>query len=171
MSDCLVLNADGLPVSVLPLSTISWQEAIKYMVLEKADVLLFHENWIVHSAIWETQVPSVIMLREYMKAKTSVRFSRGNVWLRDNGECQYCGDSITRKEATLDHVLPSSKGGLTSWENTVTACSPCNSSKGSETKGWKPRIRPYKPDFYELVNKRKRQGFDVRYKDWLQFIN
>jgi 5-methylcytosine-specific restriction endonuclease McrA len=170
MSDCLVLNADGLPVSVLPLSTISWQDAIKYMVLEKADVLLFHENWIVHSAVWETQVPSVIMLREYMKAKTTVRFSRGNVWLRDNGECQYCGDAIARKDATLDHVLPSSKGGLTSWDNTVTACSPCNSSKSDATKGWKPRIRPYKPDFYELVNKRKRQGFDLRFKEWAQFI-
>lgn len=171
MSDCLVLNADGLPVSVLPLSTISWQEAIKYMVLEKAEVLLFHENWIVHSASWETPVPSVIILHEYMKAKTSVRFSRGNVWLRDNGECQYCGDGIARKDSTLDHVIPSSKGGLTSWENTVTACGPCNSTKSDSTKGWKPLIRPYKPDFYELVNKRKRQGFEVRFKEWLQFIN
>lgn len=170
MSDTLVLNADGLPVSVLPLSTIPWQESIKYMVLEKADVLYFHENWIVHSATWETPVPSVIMLRDYMKAKTSVRFSRQNVYLRDNGSCQYCGDQIERKDATLDHVHPVSKGGKTTWENCVTACGPCNSHKSDTTKGWKPRITPYKPDYYELVNKRKKQNFHVRHEEWLQFL-
>jgi 5-methylcytosine-specific restriction endonuclease McrA len=171
VSDTLVLNADGLPVSVMPLSTINWEEAIKYMVLDKADVLMYHENWIVHSATWETQVPSVIMLREYMKTKSSVRFSRSNIYLRDNGQCQYCLDSIERKESTLDHVLPVSKGGITSWENCTTACGTCNARKADQTKGWKPKLTPYKPDFYELVNKRKRQGFqNIRFKEWLQFI-
>ena len=171
MSDTLVLNADGLPVSVMPLSVIPWEEAIKYMVLDKADVLLFHENWIVHSATWETQVPSVIMLREYMKAKQTVRFSRANVYLRDNGQCAYCSTHIERKESTLDHVHPVSLGGKTTWENTVTACGPCNASKANKTKGWKPKFTPYKPDFYDLVNKRKKQGFhNVRFQEWLQFI-
>lgn len=171
MSDTLVLNADGLPVSVMPLSVIPWEEAIKYMVLDKADVLLFHENWTVRSARWETHVPSVIMLREYMKAKSTVRFSRANVYLRDDGHCQYCGTRVERKESTLDHVHPISKGGKTTWENTVTACSPCNAGKADKTHGWKPKIKPYKPDFYELVNKRKKQGFhNVRFKEWLQFI-
>ena len=78
MSDTLVLNADGQPVSFLPLSTINWQEAIKYMVLDKANVLAWHDNWIVRSARWETPVPSVLMLHEYMKSKTTVRFSRAN---------------------------------------------------------------------------------------------
>jgi 5-methylcytosine-specific restriction endonuclease McrA len=171
MSDTLVLNADGLPVSVMPLSTIPWEEAIRYMVLNKADVLLFHENWIVHSEKWETQVPSVIMLRDYMKAKHSVRFSRSNVYLRDEGRCQYCGTHVERKESTLDHVLPVSKGGKTTWENTVNACGPCNASKADKTKGWTPKTKPYKPDFYELVNKRKKQGFyNIRFNEWLQFI-
>ena len=84
----LVLNADGLPVSYLPLSTIGWQEAIKYMVLEKARVLAWHDDWIVRSASWETPVPSVIMLTDYMKIKSAVRFSRANVYLRDDGICQ-----------------------------------------------------------------------------------
>jgi len=106
MSDTLVLNADGQPVSFLPLSVINWQDAIRYMVLDKADVLAWHDDWIVHSATWETPVPSVIMLREYMKAKTTVRFSRSNVYLRDNGHCQYCGSHIERKVSTLDHVQP-----------------------------------------------------------------
>lgn len=171
MADTLVLNADGLPVSVLPLSTITWQEAIKYMVLEKADVLLWHENWIVHSATWETPVPSVIMLHDYMKTKNSVRFSRNNVYLRDGGQCQYCGEHIDRRDSTLDHVLPVSKGGKSVWENCTTACSPCNSHKSDSTKGWKPMRKPYKPDYYDLVSKRKKQGFQVRHTDWLQFIS
>jgi len=171
MADTLLLNADGMPVSVMPLSTIIWEDAIKYMVLDKADVILWHDNWIVHSANWETQVPSVMILREYMKPKVSIRFSRSNVYLRDNGECQYCGVDLERKESTLDHVQPVSKGGKSVWENCVTACAPCNAKKSDETKGWKPKIKPYKPDFYELVNKRKKIGFEnVRFKEWLQFI-
>lgn len=170
MSDTLVLNADGMPASYLPLSTINWQEAIRYMVLEKADVLVWHDNWIVHSANWETPVPSVIMLREYMKPKTSVRFSRGNVYLRDNGTCQYCGTEVDRKDSTLDHVHPISKGGKTTWENTVTACGPCNADKADKIHTHKPRIKPYKPDYFELVNKRKKQGFSLRFDEWEQFI-
>jgi 5-methylcytosine-specific restriction endonuclease McrA len=172
MADTLLLNADGLPVGYMPLSTITWQDSIRYLVLDKADVLLYHENWIVHSATWETPVPSVMMLREYMKPKITVRFSRANVYLRDNGHCQYCGIELTPNQSTLDHVTPVSQGGRSVWENCTTACGPCNSHKSDSTKGWKPRIKPYKPDFYELVNKRKKQGFhNIRFKEWFQFIN
>ena len=172
MADTLLLNADGNPVGYMPLSTITWQDAIKYLVLDKANVLHWHDNWIVHSATWQTAVPSVMILREYMKPKLTVRFSRSNVYLRDNGKCQYCEDYIERKVATLDHVVPVSKGGKTTWENCTTACATCNSNKSDKTKGWKPRIKPYKPAFYELVNKRKKQGFvNIRFKEWLQFIH
>lgn len=170
MSATLLLNADGLPVSYMPLSTLTWEDAIKYMVLNKANVLSYHDNWIVHSATWETQVPSVMMLREYMKPKITVRFSRTNVYLRDGHACQYCGEHVDSKHATLDHVNPVSKGGKTVWDNCVLACAPCNSNKSDTVKGWKPRTKPYKPDYYELVNKRKKLGFDLRYKDWEQFI-
>jgi len=169
MADTLVLNADGLPVSVLPLSTINWQESIKYMVLDKAVVLHWHDKWIVRSARWETLVPSVIILRDYMKIKTTVRFSRSNVYLRDDGHCQYCGCHIERKVATLDHVLPVSKGGKTTWDNCVTACGPCNSHK-SDKLGIKPKTKPTKPDYYYLVNKRKKQEFNVRHEEWLQYL-
>jgi 5-methylcytosine-specific restriction endonuclease McrA len=170
MADTLLLNADGNPVSYMPLSTLIWEDAIKYMVLDKADVLAWHDNWIVHSATWETPVPSVMILREYMKPKLTVRFSRSNVYLRDNGECQYCGDKIARSESTLDHVIPVSKGGKSVWENCTTACAPCNSNKSDNTKGWRPKIKPYKPEFYELVNKRKKESFNVRYEEWNQFL-
>lgn len=169
MSDTLLLNADGAPVSFLPLSVIDWQEAIKYMVLEKASVLAFHKDWIVRSARWETNVPSILILKEYMKPKTSIRFSKGNVFLRDGYVCQYCEKSLTKKDCTLDHVLPTSHGGKTTFENTVTACGACNAAKGNNKK-IRPKIKPYKPDFYELVNKRKRLPFNVRDPAWLDYI-
>jgi 5-methylcytosine-specific restriction endonuclease McrA len=169
MSDTLVLNADGAPVSFLPVSTIDWQEAIKYLVLDKCHVMAWHEDWIVHSATWETKVPSIIMLKEYMKTKTTVRFSKGNVFLRDLYKCAYCEKSLQKKDCTLDHVLPTSHGGKTTFENTVTSCGPCNANKGNNKK-IKPKYKPYKPDFYELVNKRKRLPFQVRHQEWMEYL-
>ncbi len=169
MSDTLLLNATGAPVSFLPLSTITWQDAIKYMVLDKATVLEWHDNWIVHSATWETAVPSILILREYMKPKTTIRFSKGNVFLRDNYTCAYCGDLLEKKHCTLDHVLPTSHGGKTTFENCVTACGPCNAGKGNNKK-IKPKYKPHKPDFYELVNKRKRMPFQVRHEAWRDYL-
>lgn len=168
--DTLVLNADGLPLNYLPLSTINWQESIRYMVLDKASVIEWHDNWIVRSVNWKTFVPSIIILREYMKPKHTVRFSKGNVFLRDNYVCQYCGKSLQKKDCTLDHVQPVSQGGRTVFDNTVTACTPCNAAKGSDTR-MKPKIKPYKPAYFELVNKRRNIPFNVRHPNWLNYIN
>jgi 5-methylcytosine-specific restriction endonuclease McrA len=169
MSDTLVLNADGAPVSLLPISTIDWQEAIKYLVLDKCHVLTWHDNWIVRSANWETQVPSVIILKEYMKSKTTVRYSKGNVFLRDGYTCAYCEAKLDKRDCTLDHVLPTSHGGKTTFENTVTACGKCNANKGND-KRIKPKFKPHKPEFYELVNKRKRMPFNLKHPAWMEYL-
>lgn len=169
MADTLLLNSDAQPASWLPLSTLTWQDAIKYMVLDKARVLEWHDSWIVRSARWETPVPAVMMLTEYMKPKMTVRFSKGNVFLRDKFICQYCGDKLEKRDCTLDHVLPVSHGGKTTFDNTVTACGPCNASKGNNKK-IKPLTKPQKPDYWELVNKRKQLEFQVRHPSWLDYI-
>lgn len=169
MADTLLLNSDAQPVSWLPLSTLTWQDAIKYMVLDKARVLEFHDDWIVHSANWETPVPSIMILTEYMKPKTGIRFSKGNVFLRDAYTCQYCGTRLEKNKCTLDHVLPTSHGGKTTFENSTTACGPCNAGKGAN-KRIKPRSKPYKPDYWELVNKRKQMTFHVKDPRWNDYI-
>jgi len=168
--DTLLLNSDAQPVSFLPLSLLSWQDAIKYMVLEKARVIAWYEDWIVHSANWQTPVPSIMMLTDYMKSKSSVRFSKGNVFLRDRYICQYCYVKLEKRHCTLDHVIPISQGGKTKWENSVTACGSCNAKKGSHTR-MKPPKSPYKPDYWELVNKRKDLGFNVKDPAWSDYLS
>lgn len=165
----LLLNADGAPVNFIPLSTLSWQEAIRYLVLDKASVLSWYDNWIVHSATWETKVPCIMMLHEYQKPKNTIRFSRSNVYLRDNYTCAYCHTKLDKKDCTLDHVLPTSHGGKTTFENTVTACSPCNANKGNDHR-IRPKVKPHRPDYWELLNKRKALGFKVPHESWHDYL-
>jgi hypothetical protein len=165
----LILNADASPVSYLPLSTISWEEAIRYLVTDKAVVLEWYDEWIVHSEKWQTAVPAVMILKEYQKKKTGVRFSKQNVFLRDGYVCQYCGDDVLRKTSTLDHVLPTSHGGKTTWENCCTACGPCNANKGNNKK-IVPKVKPYKPSYFQLVDKRKKLDWNVAHPSWINYL-
>lgn len=165
----LLLNADGIPVSYLPLSILSWQESIKYMVLEKARVLESYDDWIVHSPTWSVAVPAVMMLLEYEKRKATLRFSKQNIFLRDGYECQYCGVEVNRKTATLDHVLPISKGGKSVWDNCTTACGRCNALKGNKS-GVFPKVKPYKPNYFALVEKRKKMSYDLRHESWKNYL-
>ena len=166
---CLILNADASPVSLLPLSTISWEEAIRYLVTDKAIVLEWYDDWTVHSEKWSTQVPAVMILKEYQKKKTAVRFSKHNVFLRDGYECQYCGEDVSRKTATLDHVLPVSHGGKTTFENTVCACANCNANKGNDKK-IVPRVKPLKPTYFQLADKRKKMKWELGHPSWAPYL-
>lgn len=169
MSSTLLLNADAQPTSLLPLSTVDWQEAIRYLVLDKVTVMSWYEDWVVRSERWSTRVPAVIMLKEYQKPKNYARLSKRNVFLRDLYVCQYCGVDCKPAEATLDHVLPSSLGGKSVWNNLTTACKPCNYRKANHTK-MKPNVQPYKPDFWELSEKRRTMGFQYAHPSWADYL-
>jgi 5-methylcytosine-specific restriction endonuclease McrA len=168
-NDTLLLNADAQPVSYLPLSTITWQDAVRYLVLEKVRVLAWHEDWIIHSANWQTQVPAVVMLTEYYKKRPRVRLTKRNVFLRDRYVCQYCGDTVGENRATLDHILPLSRGGKNTWTNLTTACRPCNYNKADSVK-FKPKIMPHRPDYWELSEKRRQLGFVIRHPSWRDYL-
>ncbi|ADE55333.1 HNH endonuclease [Coraliomargarita akajimensis] len=100
------------------------------------------------------RVPKVLLLREYSKLPVQeVKFTRENLFERDNYRCQYCGDSFEALELNMDHVIPRDKGGRTSWENIVTSCIQCNSRKANRLphqasmhlirKPERPRQRPF----------------------------
>ncbi len=91
------------------------------------------EDWI-KSVNFEIQVPRVIRLLMYDRVpKQSVRFNRRNVFARDGNRCQYCGKRFSTSELSLDHVVPRSRGGETSWINIVCSCVKCNVKKGGRT--------------------------------------
>lgn len=166
----LILNGDASPISLLPLSTIPWEEAVKYLVTDKATVLEWYDDWIVRSARWSTRVPAVMILNEYQKKKTTIRFSKQNVFLRDRYHCQYCGVPVTRSAATLDHVLPQSHGGTSVWENCTTACGSCNSKKGNDHRVV-PKKKPWRPNYWNLVENRKQLGWELPHPSWANYIN
>ena len=172
MSDTLVLNADGLPLSVVPLSTLGWQEAVKLMFLERVDVLAEYGDWNVTSPSTTIAIPAVIMLREYVRVGRGIKFSRSNVLLRDNFQCQYCGLDCKHDKSllTLDHVVPRFHGGKTRWDNVVAACGSCNLEKAHFMK-MKPMCgTPKKPTYYELVSKSQNMAITVPHESWAQFL-
>lgn len=125
----LVLNADFRPLSYFPLSLWSWQEAVKAVFMRRVHVLSEYDRK-VRSPSREMALPSVIVLKQYVPAARKPAFTRFNVFLRDRFACQYCGDALPAERLTFDHVVPRVRGGRTSWCNVVTACEPCNLSKG-----------------------------------------
>ncbi|MDG6093839.1 HNH endonuclease [Acetobacter sp. AN02] len=126
----LVLNADFRPLSYFPLSLWSWQDSVRAVCLDRVSVLSEYDHE-VRSPSCSIRLPSVIALKEYVPAARKPAFTRFNLFLRDNFSCQYCDDRLPAQDLTFDHVVPRSRGGRTTWENIVTACSSCNLLKGS----------------------------------------
>jgi 5-methylcytosine-specific restriction endonuclease McrA len=169
MPHTLLLNADGSVKSVIPLSTLNWQDAIKHVVLDTAYPLHNYEDWLIRSPSVTLQVPAVLMLRRQAKHKSSLRLTRSNVFLRDAHTCQYCGEKFREQDLTWDHVLPRSHGGATRWENIVAACSPCNTKRANNVR-IRPRKEPWKPSYYEMVAKRQEIPIDVAHESWVPYM-
>lgn len=169
MSHTLVINADGQPLSLLPLSTISWQDAIRLSFLDKVHVLEYYDDWKINSATQSFEVPAVVMIKRYVKRLTGVKLTRSNVYLRDEYICQYCGERFKFSELTYDHVWPQAKGGEHSWENLVAACKPCNHSKADDI--IEPMRKPYEPTKFELMKKSLKAPVVIRHYSWERFID
>jgi len=168
MSDTLLLNTSGQPISSFPVSTITWQRAVKLHFLDKVTVLEWYDDWKISSPTFSMQVPATVMVKDYHNIKHHVRFSRYNLALRDEFKCGYCEISHQIDELTIDHVLPRCKGGRTTWENTVISCKTCNVAKGAKL--WKPRRQPEKPDYYRMSALRSRFPFTVKHHSWLDYV-
>jgi 5-methylcytosine-specific restriction endonuclease McrA len=118
------------------------------------------------------RVPRVIALRSYDRVpRRHVRYSRLNIFARDNYTCQYCGTRPHRSHLNLDHVIPRSLGGRTTWENVVCSCIDCNRRKGGRTPT-QARLRlrrpPTKPTWTPMLT---HIGAKVRYEEWRPFLH
>ncbi|MEM6650415.1 MAG: HNH endonuclease [Pseudomonadota bacterium] len=167
----LVLNADFRPLSYFPLSLWSWQDTLKAVFLDRVDVVAEYET-VVKSPNLKMRLPSVVSLKNYVNHARKPAFTRFNVFLRDGFTCQYCGDT-NRDTLTFDHVIPRSRGGKTTWQNIVTACSSCNLRKGNkmpkEVRMF-PAQPPHQPNMYELNEKGR--GFPPNYlhESWHDYL-
>lgn len=146
MRTTLLLNA-----SFEPLHAISARRALVLVLADKADVVAASDQ-AVHSEHLSLTVPSVVRLRHYVRIpyRAAVPLNRRNLALRDAGRCAYCGE----RGATIDHVIPRSRGGQHVWDNVVLACQPCNSRKGDRLLaelGWSLSSTPRTPDAWSWI--------------------
>lgn len=148
----LVLNAGYEPMQV-----ISWQRAICLVLSNKAEVLAAYEDS-VRSVTQVFKLPSVVRLVRYVRLVKRfgvVRCNRKNILLRDRHQCQYCSAHLTATGATIDHVIPRSRGGRTTWDNVVACCHPCNRRKGNDSlsdSGMRLSKKPTKPGWRDLIS-------------------
>ncbi len=182
-SKVLVLNRNFLPVHV---TSVRRAFSLLYQGIAKAVDAEYRtfdfQSWselsvavreesvgLVGGAI---RVPRVILLMTYDRVpRRRIRFNRFNVYARDRNTCQYCGSRLGRPDLTLDHVVPRSQGGHSSWENIVCCCQPCNRRKGGRTPrqaGMKLRRPPRRPDWTPfLLDALSMRG----HRDWLPFLS
>jgi 5-methylcytosine-specific restriction endonuclease McrA len=168
----LVLNADFRPLSYYPLSVWPWQEAVKAIFRESVVVVSEYAR-VVRSPNAEVKLPSVLALKEYVPMARAPAFTRFNVFLRDQWQCQYCTGHFRTDELTFDHLIPRSRGGRTSWTNIVASCQSCNKRKGSylpKECGMYPLREPRQPSIYELQDRGRRFPLNFLHESWMDYL-
>ena len=173
VKDTLVLNRSYIPVHLS-----HWHHVMKLLYKEHAHALdrdytvyTSYDDWMVASSImdpeikrihtvhYEIAVPEIVVLTKYDSLPSrEVKFTRQSVFQRDRYICQYCGKKFKKEELQKEHVIPKSQGGSNEWDNIVSACEPCNSSKRDRTPkqaGMKLIKKPEPPKWYSPVTKIK----------------
>jgi len=182
-SKVLVLNRSYLPVHV---TSVRRAFSLLYQGIAKAVDTQYrtfdYESWNALSTSVHDEaigligrairVPRVILLVSYDRMpRRRVRFSRFNVFARDKNTCQYCGQRFPRSELNLDHVVPRSQNGLSTWQNIVCSCFACNRAKGGkrpEQAGMRLIKKPVQPEWTPFML----ETFSfAHYQDWLPFLN
>ena len=147
--NCLVINAAYAPVDIQPL-----RKVLKKVFKQKAEVLATYADKRLQTWNDAMYAPAVIRLLHFVTApKKNTRFmpfSRKNVWLRDKGLCQYCGERLALNDMHWDHVVPRDAGGKSCWTNIVCCCLPDNLKKNNRTPeeaGMRLLTKPVAPKF------------------------
>lgn len=124
----------------------------------------------VQAVTFRLRVPEVIVLTEYDRVpNNAVAFSRRNIYKRDHFTCQYCGSRPGTEELTIDHVLPRSRGGTSTWENCVLACLDCNARKADrlpEEASMPIRKSPVRPSWRPMYG-----WHNLRIESWSKFLS
>jgi 5-methylcytosine-specific restriction endonuclease McrA len=177
----LVLNRQWQPVHVTTVArslVLLWNDGARVVDLEDYRLHSWHD-WAqgvpdegapcIRSARLRLKVPEVICLARYDRLpSTAVTFSRRNVAKRDHYTCQYCGAQPGVESITIDHIVPRSQGGTSSWTNCIAACESCNARKGDRTPeqaGMRVRRRPVRPEWKPFY-----AAGGARIESWARFL-
>ncbi|MDH4128833.1 MAG: HNH endonuclease [Spirochaetota bacterium] len=164
----LLLNSSFEPIKI-----ISWQKAIILLFKNKVEIVEEYDKYFIHSEKLTFRMPAVVKLHYFLNIRKyqSLRFSKENVFFRDNYTCVYCNKKFLKNYLTLDHVIPFSKGGKKTWYNIVTACHECNNKKGDrhlEQTDLKLLKKPIKPSGHNYLNFYiKFQNIPDKWRDYL----
>jgi len=161
----LLLNSSFEPIKV-----ISWQKAVTLLFLEKVEIVDSYDRE-VRSVSLALKVPAVVRLLRYVKLKRRrPPLTRLNLLARDGFKCQYCLEPLSHDTSTMDHVVPRSQGGGTSWQNVVSACHHCNRKKGGRTPAQARmplRDSPFEPQWLPVLSMRFYHNLPP---SWLAFL-
>ena len=167
------MNANTLVVDqgYAPVKVVTWQRAIQLLFLGKVEVIEEYDGFI-RSTLLVMKIPAVVrLLKGFRRHKKPVKFSRVNIYGRDDYRCQYCNEKCEMHELTYDHVLPRAQGGKTEWTNIVSACADCNSKKANRTPEqakMKLRKKPVQPvNVPSMVFEISRQTVPDAWRDYL----
>lgn len=136
-----------------------------------ADIRVASGEPCIRTVALQIKVPEIIVLtgNDGLPQRT-VPFSRRNLYRRDGYRCQYCGKSKSTADLSIDHVIPRSRGGRTTWENCALSCIPCNVRKGSRTlreAGMSLCKQPERPKWTPYIA----VGITQRRDSWTQFVS
>ena len=162
----LLLNQDYSAISICSIN-----KAFILLYLQKAEMVVKSEQGLIRTVSQVFPQPSVIRLQHYVRVPyKGISLSRHNVMRRDRFQCQYCGAT---KALTIDHLLPRSRGGQSTWLNLVVACTRCNSVKGNRTPeeaGMTLRQPPRKPTLTSFLHQQA-DGLDKTWRPFLRAEN
>ena len=146
----------------------SWREVSEFRARNFREE---DDDW-VRTYNTQIQVPRVIRLLAYEKVpKQTVKFNRRNIFARDNNQCQYCGRKFPSSELSLDHVIPRSQGGASTWENVVCSCVKCNVRKGGRTPKQAHLSLIRKPEKPKRSPQLNLKLTNTKYASWKTFLD
>jgi 5-methylcytosine-specific restriction endonuclease McrA len=168
MRHSLLLDKNYVALSIVP-----WKRAVKLIVTGKAEAVTENNSSKVPYASGLFTIPPVLRLLVTVPWKAHInrlRFGRKNMLIRDKYRCQYCGSKVG-KDASIDHIIPKSRGGRTDYFNCVTSCYKCNNAKADmtpEEAGMTLIRKPAKPTFLALHKFNVSEKTPEEWRDYLK---
>lgn len=167
----LVLNQDYRPLNIFPLQFITAQRAIRSIFNGLSHVVAEYDEYI-KTPNHKIKFPAIIARNQYLKRERVAILNRETLYYRDNCHCAYTGKKISLREATIDHVIPRSKGGKHVWENVVIASPAANFAKSDSLPvgEWEPRFKPFKPTHGQILKMRRKFPINIYHESWVIFL-